>query len=137
MEYKLNTTNYRDFKVTYVINNVVVTYNMVPCYGRITPPSVAPREGKRIIDWINMPEGSIMPAHDLVLEAVWGDEAAAARLEKRNARSAKAEKRAQKKAAKAEKKAKKKAAKDTADLDKRVKGLADAEIRRRMGKLMK
>ena len=129
--------HYRDFKVTYVINNVVVTYNMVPCYGRITPPSVAPREGKRIIDWINMPEGSIMPPHDLVLEAVWGDEAAAARLEKRNARSAKAEKRAQKKAAKAEKKAKKKAAKDTADLDKRVKGLADEEIRRRMGKLMK
>lgn len=126
--------HYRDFKVTYVINNVPVTYSMVPCHSKITPPSVAPREGKVIIGWVNMPEDGMMPAYDIVVEAIWGN---AEDLEKMNKKTDKKSGRAQRKAEKEAKKAARKAKKDDADMKKAISAGAEAEIRRKMQKLMR
>ena len=116
----------RPYKVTYVIDENIITDSMIVSGDVIIPPSVAPRGSKVIVSWTNMPDDSIMPAQDIVLEAVWG-------YAPRRKRGKKADKK-NRKASKLARKQEKKDAKQ-AKADQRAGGREEA--RRMMRRLMR
>ena len=80
----------KEYKVTYIVDNKVVATNYVAYGNTIIPPAFAPnKRGKVIVDWRNMPVYDLMPARDVVLEAIWGSEYELRRINKKKKKKVK------------------------------------------------